>query len=605
MEQLAPFDKKEGQYKHGRELRGTGLWLARGAYFVLFMLIITFFIVGFQAFITSWSLGGIGMAVKQSGEEILIVSVSSAGDAALAGVRNGDVLVAINGVAVTSADQVNQLIIGKIGDPVSITVRAGNQTPREYSLVYGGGFIQLLAKMNLTPQFLLIYNITLSCLLAAGVILASPLVFFRRSKDWLVILVAFAMIAFASILLPPVTYGTQKLNMAFMANLIYMLGMISMFIVFFIFPSGHFEPRWTRWVSILLIIPAVLDFINLQTVHNSLWDFYLWIGFFALGAFAQVYRYRRVSTPTERQQTKRIVFGVVACFAMIAILDLASIFFPSRLSYAQYILFILFVRTGATLPVLILDLSFVFAIYRYRLWDTDLYINRTLVYSLVTLFLLLVWVVTTQVLNYTFQQFFGKQAGWLGALLSSLQVAAIYRPVRKWVEKWVNTHFYKDRIDYTEALVELHPEMWNFLTHTEMGHTLITKVPALLQSTSAALFLLERKTLTLVEVHNIHPSDANKFQFSEEVLKKMEEGKTINIPPGGPFTLLVPLTVPRLKINDLVGVLALGARTKDRGYSRDHLTDLTSLGHGAGTALHMLLLNEKKRAAKVDPAENL
>jgi hypothetical protein len=56
----------------------------------------------------------------------------------------------------------------------------------------------------------------------------------------------------------------------------------------------------------------------------------------------------------------------------------------------------------------------------------------------------------------------------------------------------------------------------------------------------------------------------------------------------------VPLTVPRLQVHDLVGILAFGPRTKGRGYSRDHLNDLTSLGRSAGTALHMLRLSEKK-----------
>ncbi len=588
----------EGHKSHKRQLHGVRLWLARGSYLVIFSLVSAFFIIGFQAYLASWNQGGIGVAISQDAEGNLIVSVSSAGDASGAGVRNGDVLMAVNGVPVTSADQANQLLTGKIGDPVTITVLTGTQAPRRYTLIYAGRFLQLLAKMHLSLRFLVIYNTAFSCLLAIGVILSSPLVFFRRSKDWLVILIAFSMIAFASFLLTPVGYGTRKLGVAFLNNLIYMLGMVSMIVVFFIFPTGHFEPRWTRWVSVLLIIPAGVDFLNLQTINNALLDFYLWIGFFALSAFAQVYRYRRVSTPVERQQTKRVVFGAVACFSIIALLDLAAIIFASRLSYAQYILFFLFVKAGATLPVLILDLSFVFAIYRYRLWDTDLYINRTLVYSLVTLFLMLVWVVTTQVLNYAFLQLLGKQAGWLGALLSSFQVAAIYRPVREWVEKWVNTHFYKDRIDYREALVELQPEMWNYLTPTDLGHTLITKVPALLQSTSGALFIQERKAFILAAVHNLHPSDANKFQFSGEILKKLEEGKALNIPEGGPFTLLVPLTVPRLKVFDLVGVLTIGPRTKGRGYSHDHLTDLTTLGRSAGTALYMLQLNEKKRAVK-------
>jgi len=273
----------------------------------------------------------------------------------------------VNNVPVTSVVQANQMLIGKIGDPVTITVRTGNQVPRQVGLSFAGRFLQLLSQMHLSLRFLVIYNTAISCLLALGVILSSPLVFFRRSKDWLVILVAFSMIAFASFLLTPVGYGACKLHVLFMNNLIYMVGMVSMFIVLFIFPSGHFEPNWTRWVSILLVVPAVLDFLNLEIYYNALWDFYLWIGFFALGAFAQVYRYLRVSTSIEREQTKRVVLVVVACFAIIAILDLAVFILTPRLSYAQNILFSLFEKAGATLPVLILDLSFVFAIYYYRL----------------------------------------------------------------------------------------------------------------------------------------------------------------------------------------------------------------------------------------------
>ena len=585
---------------HPRRLHGARLWLARGCYFVLFTLVLIFFGVGFRDYLDWWNRGAIGLAVRQNQNGSLIASlVDPNGDAGSAGVRVGDALLAVNGIRVSSEAQANQALAGKIGDPVTITVQTGSAAPRQVSLVYAGRFLQLLANLHLSVRFLFIYNTVFSCLLALVVILSSPLVFLRRSNDWLVILVAFAMIAFASYLLSPVGYGAVKLKMLFMYFLIYMVGMVTMIIVFFIYPSGHFEPHWTRWVSILLVVPAVLDFVNLETIHNSLLDFLLWIGFLALGAFSQLYRYRRVSSQIERQQTKWVVFGAVACFLIIAILDLAAFLLSYLLPYSQYLLYQLLVNVWVTLSILVLDLSFVLAVYRYRLWDTDLYINRTLVYSLVTLFLMVVWVLTTQLLNYASQVFFGKQINWLGALVSSLQVAVIYKPVRKWVEKWINNRFYKDRIDYSEALVELKPEMWNFLTPTDMGHTLVTTIPTLLQSTSGALFLRERQGLILTEVHNIHPSDAYKFQFTEETLKKLENATALNLPEGGPFAILVPLTVSRLKVYDLVGILAIGPRPGGRGYSRDHLNDLSTLGRNAGTALYMLQLNEKKRVKEL------
>jgi len=590
---------EEGHRSHARRLYGFRLWLARGIYFVIFSLILVFFVIGFPGFLNYFNQGGIGAAVSQGTDGRLILNVQPTGDTDILGVRKGDVLLAVNGVPVTSPAQANKLFAGKIGDPVTIEVQTGNAAPRQYSLAYAGGILNLIEQLHLSLQFLAVYYAVFTCLLALGVILASPLVFFRRSRDWLVILVAFSMIAFASSFLAPVGFGASKLNMGFMNSLIYILGMSSMAIVFFIFPSGHFEPRWTRWVAIALFVLALLDILNMLTIGSGELDFYLWVIFFALGTFAQIYRYRRVATPAERQQTKQVVFGVVACYSLVVIIDLVLALSFSRMVYAQFVLLSLLLRPWSTLPVLVLDLSFVFAIYRYRLWDTDLYINRTLVFSLVSLFLVVVWAVITYVINSTSQEYFGQQAVVLSVLLSSLSVATIYQPVRKWVEKWFNAHFYKDRIDYSEALIELQPEMWNFLTPTDLGHTLVTIIPALLQSTSGALFIQEGKTLKLTEVHNMHPSEASKFLFTEETFKKLESASIVNLPEGEPFAMLVPLTVSRFKVNDLIGVLAIGPRTQGRGYSRDHLNDLSSLGGNAGMALHMLKLNEKKRIKEI------
>ena len=141
--------------------------------------------------------------------------------------------------------------------------------------------------------------------------------------------------------------------------------------------------------------------------------------------------------------------------------------------------------------------------------------------------------------------------------------------------------------------------MWNFLTATDLGHTLVTIIPALLQSESGALFIMEGQGLTLTEAYNLQPADASKFKFNEETLKKLENATVVNQPDGGPFAMLVPLTVSRFKVNELVGVLAVGPRTLGRGYSRDHQKDLSDLGRDAGIALHMLKLNEKKQAKEI------
>ncbi len=200
VEQTAVRHIEESHKGHGRRLYGVRLWLARGAYIALFLLVITFFITGFQPYVKSWDQGNIGAGVTQNNSGQLVIYVFPGGDAATAGVQNGDILQAINGVPVSSPTEANELFVGKIGDPITITILPKHQFPHQVELTYAGGFLQLLERMHLSLKFLIIYNIVFSCLLGVAVILCSPLVFFRRSNDWLVILVAFSMIAFASII---------------------------------------------------------------------------------------------------------------------------------------------------------------------------------------------------------------------------------------------------------------------------------------------------------------------------------------------------------------------------------------------------------------------
>jgi hypothetical protein len=96
---------------------------------------------------------------------------------------------------------------------------------------------------------------------------------------------------------------------------------------FLIFPSGRFVPRWSRWCALAaaagiaaVTAPAVA---RGQPAPDAAQPISL--GLLLLGAGAQICRYRRVSTLTERQQTKWVVFGVAASMAVIAGFALAGL----------------------------------------------------------------------------------------------------------------------------------------------------------------------------------------------------------------------------------------------------------------------------------------
>lgn len=95
--------------------------------------------------------------------------------------------------------------------------------------------------------------------------------------------------------------------------------------LFFIFPTGQFVPRWTRWASVLSVVwigagfafvrhpPAAFDFWSLAGMLVSIFTYTC----FAM--YAPIYRYRRVSNLVERQQTKWVVFGMTLFLALTAL----------------------------------------------------------------------------------------------------------------------------------------------------------------------------------------------------------------------------------------------------------------------------------------------
>ena len=96
--------------------------------------------------------------------------------------------------------------------------------------------------------------------------------------------------------------------------------------LFLIFPSGSFVPSWSRWfaraAAVGVAAVAVPAIARVQPALAAAQPISL--GLLLLGAGAQVYRYRRVSSLTERQQTKWVVFGLAASMACIIAFQLVG-----------------------------------------------------------------------------------------------------------------------------------------------------------------------------------------------------------------------------------------------------------------------------------------
>src|SRR5688572_1204051 len=117
------------------------------------------------------------------------------------------------------------------------------------------------------------------------------------------------------------------------------LGDAALYLFLMVVPTGHFVPRQMLWVWLVF---TLLGFVLGCLPDDLPMSQNLWLLLPALAglvalllspAFAQIYRYRRVSTPAEREQTKWVVFGVsVALVSHVTVILVGSLYTPAAVA---------------------------------------------------------------------------------------------------------------------------------------------------------------------------------------------------------------------------------------------------------------------------------
>jgi hypothetical protein len=177
----------------------------------------------------------------------------------------------------------------------------------------------------------------------------------------------------------------------------------------------------------------------------SVWVF---IGMVVSLLWSQVYRYRRVSSPAQRQQTKWVVFGttlaVVATFPFQLPLDFSLVGGDT-----PFVLLVL--NMGFTLSFLLVPFSISVAVLRSHLFDIDVVINRTLVYGTLTAMLIGLYFGGIVALQRVFVALTGE-GSTLAVVASTLAIAALFNPLRRRVQGFVDRRFYRSKYDARKTL---------------------------------------------------------------------------------------------------------------------------------------------------------
>jgi len=323
------------------------------------------------------------------------------------------------------------------------------------------------------------------------------LIFWRRSDEWFALLTAFFLVMFNPtypgfpISALALAYPALNVPITVMSG----LGLASLALFLVLFPNGRPVPRWMGLVLLLAMIGTVSTVFpptSPFSSNNLPWWLNELISVPVFGAiiFSQIYRYRRVSTRVERQQTKWVVFGIiVALTGIFVILPIFTFFFPT-LNQPNIPSSVIFGLISYPLVLLSLPVTVGMAILRSRLYDIDVLINRTLVYGTLTVLLALIYFGLVIGLESLVHLFSGQGAQTPVVIVAStLAIAALFQPLRRRLQQIIDRRFYRRKYDATRTLAAFSATLRNEVDLHQLSEHLIAVVEETMQPTHVSLWL--------------------------------------------------------------------------------------------------------------------
>lgn len=282
-------------------------------------------------------------------------------------------------------------------------------------------------------------------LIAAGL-------FWWKSDDWMVLFVS-TMVMMLPLVYTPLLF-TLVVRQPIWEWITYQAGAVTTasFLIFpLVFPNGQFVPRWTRW-KVLFDSAFVVISNSILPKPPGADDFRYAYGFlsFCISAYALSYRYFRVASPVERQQIKWVVAGLVG-FLITVPLDILLVFRPVIIDSARALVLSTIPDTLFHALALFIPVSIAISVLRYRLWDIDILISRTLVYGTLTACIVALYILLVGALSLLSQ----TTGNLLISLLATGLIAFLFQPLRDRLQRGVNRLLYGERDEPYVVLSQL------------------------------------------------------------------------------------------------------------------------------------------------------
>ncbi|HTY37328.1 MAG TPA: SpoIIE family protein phosphatase [Bacteroidota bacterium] len=341
------------------------------------------------------------------------------------------------------------------------------------------------------------------------------------------------------------------------------------------------------------MLPPVLSYI---TSYTPLAFFIGGMVFFAITYFTGVNR-------TRRKQIRPILIGVLT---VILVVLYANIMRAAN----QFILFTTPVLLLPVLLVVVLPCTLGYSIFRYRLMDIDLVVKKSLLYAMVTgmlagLYLLLVYLISSA-MSYAV----GAEESQLVNLFAFVILAFAFDPFKRRAQEWIDRFFYQERYNYQRALLEFSQELPSKMHLDEIFESIISRISTTMHVERVAVVLCDEQEGCVAASKNMNTADCTFGQEPNGLFAALRETRT----PKS-FALLATepeyysmdkedkeklarsgtvLSVPMFLQGRLIGALNVGEKLSGKVYSQEDIDLLSTVAGQAAIAVENARLHKSE-----------
>jgi GAF domain len=501
----------------------------------------------------------------------------------------------------------SRLVVGAV---FLVSVAAGVQTGEyrytELTLQAFTSYAVPLEQHGISQHAFALYFLISEALIAATFAFTGLFIALRGPRTPMAVFAAIALMMYGVTIPPPMhalIVNAPQLAPWVMFERSIGFGLFIFFL--YVFPDGRFSTWTVRLLSAAVLIwSALWPFVPAANPYNlpHPWPFVAIASAFASAVAVQLYWFYRVRTPLERAQTKWVVYAVTASVAGDFLTHLPwQIFNLTRGTDLEVLLIHqpFFVAFQLAVP-----LAIGFSVLYYHLWEIDFVVSRTVLYAMITTAAAILWEAVNLTTAKLIEKAMGPQASAFAGGTATVVTGFFLKPMYENFKKWVDARLTPPTLDLSDEFPEFEPDVRSRLTVPHVVTALVDHAPALFDVDDSAVYLYRDGTLRLQASRGfagtapVNGAPANGAP-DDEALATLRQGKAARPASEDDAPVHVPIVVPRAKNPDLLGVLYLGRREGEKGYSQLEISALEALGRKAGMAIYVADVRAAASAAAV------